>query len=859
MQVWLASGFWAGACSGLAEELLRLSTLDHATRSIRTLCKQELEHIRSTGMFAATGGPSGSLLWTMISMMSKYFYAETQSIEGLNSIVKLLGRRAPGISLELLSSRLTIKRMLGQSNKCTGCQKAWLAIKDFAEAQVLDLTEYSSSSLPVLADSSRWAAAGSQTFQLCLKDRNQPKIKDVLSDQSTDTASNPEHPQLGRQPVKLSELLERGFLPTAASMMPDAARWAKSYNLGWKWCTGGGAKRKVSKTAKVKQAHTLDGFGVIVLPTPDLQETAYYLVVDRFSHSVAFSRLLCFKKQCNDSEPVECIRWQHDGSRFADSIESSLLFLKYYETCLRGSTVPVHSAFLSRELRRELFMSPGHLSVSQLMEHAVFLFDMTNKVMQGVSTSSSKKKRPKSKPQPPHGSDMQEDRNSGRPAESSGQSEGDCNRDDGWNSKDEAFLEADLLDTSGSDDNVDAVDAEHAEIDASASTTKELRDSVRALSAGAGAAALPSARAVSQTAGAIAGDAPVTPAAELEEEALLLLLRQHREETQTRPAKSQQSRARRLRLEGVGDARPPHPVADTDTLAKPDRDGRAAMDDCDETIETWATNCCKTMRALQHVRKKQHGHGLGSNRSISLVMLYAVKVDGCHCVRCKSLNTRAEAAMTDPPELLWVSWLDNHPSHGLLGRRARQVRIDNSRKVVYSTAGSTFMGYPDLQCDSRHADVMVEYVGASMRKVRKTSANRDEVDESFLHMSMFCQTMVDRLHGMYLQDEECADVPCMACKATHGHVAHCPMCCLSWHFDCVESLANSELVDGSDSLSSFLHDARDLVKDFRACLPRVSRGISWWDALVSRAPSSSASSSSSDPGPNPQRLVCNML
>ena len=76
------------------------------------------------------------------------------------------------------------------------------------------------------------------------------------------------------------------FCHPLVQFRPRAVQWAKSYNLGWKWCTGGGRRSNNSK--KVKQSHKLDGFGLLVLKTPDLQDMSYYLVVDRFSRSVCF-------------------------------------------------------------------------------------------------------------------------------------------------------------------------------------------------------------------------------------------------------------------------------------------------------------------------------------------------------------------------------------------------------------------------------------------------------------------------------------------------------------------------------------------------------------------------------------------
>ena len=153
---------------GVAAELLGLTTVDPATDSVRTLCKEELRYLSKHGTFPKSRDSSGSLLWAVVSSMSQIFYGETQSIEGLNSIVKLLGRRAPNISLELLSSRLTIKRLLGQADGATGCRKSFKTIKNFAETAVVQLAEYSTPALSVLADIQRWAAAGCESFELSL-------------------------------------------------------------------------------------------------------------------------------------------------------------------------------------------------------------------------------------------------------------------------------------------------------------------------------------------------------------------------------------------------------------------------------------------------------------------------------------------------------------------------------------------------------------------------------------------------------------------------------------------------------------------------------------------------------------------
>ncbi|CAE7519101.1 unnamed protein product, partial [Symbiodinium microadriaticum] len=705
---------------GVAAELLALKTVDAATESVRALCKEELRYLANNGTFPKPRDSSGSLLWAVASSMSQFFYGETQSIEGLNSIVKLLGRRAPNISLELLSSRLTIKRLLGQADGATGCRKGFKMIKNFAEAEVAQLAEYSTPALSVLADSQRWAAAGSVSFDL-------PHLPPLGQHPVAEPAPARQHALQESQFLSLSDMLAKGFLPATGSVSPQAVQWAKSYNLGWKWCTGGGRRSNTSK--KVKQSHNLDGFGLLVLKTPDLQDTSYYLVVDRFSHSVCFSRLTVFTKHSADKDPLECVRWVHDGSKFADSIESSLLFLRYFETCSQGNRVTVRSSFLSRAQSHELLATPGYLTVEQVMQHAVVLFDMTDKHMKGSSNPKTKKSRPK--PQPEH-----------HQREHDTSDVGDVDLDAALEGgeepaapdpSEEVFLEADLLDTSGSDDDADGC-GDNTEIDASDFTTRELRKLSTSSNANV------SAEDVSRAAGELAsGAGSVSPTPELEEEALLLLLRQRSED-----------KARRL--EGVGDVQ--EVVDDRQTPDDDNPDPNCNLiHECDEfeTFSLWANNCLRVMSSLKKVHQQQHNRELGENRSISLVLMHSSRVAGCRCVRCKSMAPDGDdPGAVDPPELLWVTWLNNSASHGLTGRKARQIKLDSENKVIYSTAGSAFMGYPELDCDHRHADVIIKYVGAAMKKVKRTSPDRDEVPGEFENVRAFYEILLDRLHGVCL-------------------------------------------------------------------------------------------------------------
>ena len=76
----------------------------------------------------------------------------------------------------------------------------------------------------------------------------------------------------------------------------------------------------------------------------------------------------------------------------------------------------------------------------------------------------------------------------------------------------------------------------------------------------------------------------------------------------------------------------------------------------------------------------------------------------------------------------------------MFGRRARHVNLDENAKVLYCTADTHYartgiagvLSHPEIMCDEAHADILIPYVGPAMKKVKKTSADRDQVPECCL-------------------------------------------------------------------------------------------------------------------------------
>ena len=267
---------------------------------------------------------------------------------------------------------------------------------------------------------------------------------------------------------------------------------------------------------------------------------------------------------------------------------------------------------------------------------------------------------------------------------------------------------------------------------ATAQTTRELK---RAMSSRQSA---PSARQVTRATRAIAESGCASPTAEMQEEALLLLIRQRKQDRSKRP--------RQLRLEGVGEATCQD--VDSDSAASDNSAEVVPNDRNSWVVQNFAgTSACITvLEALREVHDLQEGKSLGQDRSISLVLMHPTRIDECQCVRCKWHLAHAG----DLPEVIWVSWLNNSPTYGVTGRRARQVLLDTHNKVIFSTANTSMaktgiaggLGQPELLCDYNHSHVLCRWVGAAMRKVKKSSPDRDQVPGKFLIAKSFYERMV---------------------------------------------------------------------------------------------------------------------
>ena len=303
----------------------------------------------------------------------------------------------------------------------------------------------------------------------------------------------------------------------------------------------------------------------------------------------------------------------------------------------------------------------------------------------------------------------------------------------------------------------------------------------------------PSVSELSRAAQALAASSACTaPAAEIEEEALLLLIRQMKSNKAAVPVESPSV----PQLEGVGDAVISQPAPDAgcesgdSAASQPSdvhwrfiedvtEDNNAVTESDVSVLCSWIDSCIKALAALREVSSHQDGRRLGEQRSITLLSMYAKQVPECTCVRCRWHKDG------DLPELMWVSWLANSTTHGLLGRRARQVVLDEHDKVIFSTANVSFaktgitggLGHPELICDNNHCSLLIPWVGAAMKKVKRTSPDRDEVRACFMRVRAIFEIMMTRLTvGCIEEDEDCLQPPVLRCLWYSAHRVRDMLC-----------------------------------------------------------------------------------
>ena len=700
--------------SGVANEILEIdsSLLDPTTCKLRSMCKDELTHLKDTGCFQAVPSESGSFCYTLIKAVSRLCFAETQAIEGLNSQIKLVSKRCPNISLELLASRLLVKRTIasfgsGHSSAETSLmkRKKWSLIKPFAESKVAQLSEHMTSSLSILADVNRWATADTVAFEtdgaddsqncICngLKNTDLVAISTVRGmDPPTEAVAAPPQPAMhhGEAPMGF------GF----ESVTPEQIAWAKQYNVVWKRFVAPN-KRQIKKIPIEKRVSKAS-LSVALVQQSDGGLPECFLVTETFGHSVQFSRLRV------DSQ-ANCVHWVYHET---NCVESTLFFMSFFNVCTKAfKQFAVTHCTVGPDLCAMLFAASG-APLDVLMNTAVDVCKLEASgppnQLPGAGRGQGRG-RGRGRGQGRTTGKGRGGRQGGRGRGRSSQSLAVTNKnatgggdDDNMNQSNENGSDNDNL--SDSEDHTDVhrqaclrewlenqLNWEDDSVTGSDQSGTGLGDSdddngadrAEIIKTAQEAGSLPSAEKILERAAELemAAESNIAiPEAELREEALLLLLRQSQEtRLQVGPqASGTSSTSSKPKLPTTEIAGPALSDDEDDIptssvqreIEHYDYEGMVCSVDHAATgvilkmcISKWMCSTWKTLECLKLFADhsdKPYGH----NRSIALVLLKPVDdrtLQTCRCVRC--------SANDDSFQLIYVHWLNNSEKYLGFGMR----------------------------------------------------------------------------------------------------------------------------------------------------------------------------------------------
>ena len=542
--------------SGIAREVIGMADADPTTRKIRDLCFLELSHIANHQVFKRDlASPSGSLLWALVEGMAQLCRADTQSVEGINSMVRVMSKRSPNISLELLASRLTIKRALGlhQGAAHSGTVLKFSNIKSSVESLVMELMDHKVTCLSILTDGQRWARPPPCGFAILdldstsivsdtthqANEKKHSHSSSVLEPSPSDACATTGEGSGAADSADMDMVVDvsgsggrlddvqkgqkgRTKSQSATSSLDrlSSILWAKTYNRGYKWRTGG-AKKIGKTTGPIAVSHKGIGIGFLMFKPDGDHAPEYFIVADKFSHSVAFSRVSVETDPDGTQFLVWDARW---GNRHTiASVESTILFKGYYDHCVvRKGTVEVQSSFLDPSASLELFSSNGRLPAQPVFDQLVTLFVMDSLGMKGVVVNQ--KRRPNISA---HDGKSLDNKDPPKVASSGVEVEVEVGTelylDDADSDRDENGSEESGAETLQDVPAADAADIFKCEMmTTGGGRAKKLRDS--------SSAKQPSSAEVSAEVARMVQDGLTAPNAELEEEALLLLVRRHNEE-----------------------------------------------------------------------------------------------------------------------------------------------------------------------------------------------------------------------------------------------------------------------------------------------------------------------------------------
>lgn len=111
-RIWQPSGLRCARRKAVAKELLDTPTneLEFNARQLKNLCGDELIFIARESRLPLKHTSNGSMVFAIVSSINAALHGDTQMVESINSIIKLISTRCPRIDLETLSARIVTKK-----------------------------------------------------------------------------------------------------------------------------------------------------------------------------------------------------------------------------------------------------------------------------------------------------------------------------------------------------------------------------------------------------------------------------------------------------------------------------------------------------------------------------------------------------------------------------------------------------------------------------------------------------------------------------------------------------------------------------------------------------------------------------
>ena len=707
---------------GVARELLQLpaSQLDASTLKIRTMCERELIHIRDHGVFPDVPCVSGSFLYAFLKGLAKMLPADTQAIEGINSVIKLVGKRCPNISLELLSSRLVIRRSLSESGSMRR-NKKWSSIKGVAEGLLASILGYNTAALSILANDTRWSSpmpvdcgpdsCRTDVLALAITDVQAlvaVRANDTQGAQHCQAKAAEAETQTGAAATSSSS--SAASVPQSGGMhvaSPEAVAWAKSYNLGWRRATA-----KFNKAAKRQTTppevlpsdagvnNPLPGAKVAVVQRSKnghvQSPPSVYLVAEKFSVSVMFSKVhMALVDGCWQ------LQWMYEEH---NCVESTLFMLSFFQECRDPELrVEVGCVTLPPDMCIRLVKGLGGgaddspLPLSAILQDVKPCFVMSEALLPRPQQPKTKAKTERARGRGRRARGRASNRGRGsRAGASAAHSNAEAEQHDRVGRTDQYLEDANFIDDAergshgGSSDEEGG--AEEDDLDEGGDMAV-----MEICAASNGGKELPSSRNVQAKMVELEKNSEAATAGELEEEALLLLIRQARSEKGTslgvgcsRPAGKPRHILADMGIEFKRQASTSSVVTETQHEASSAAESQGQLEsdpeseesddglECvyagngqlpselmtvlgSQTVQTlgrdgrvlgkWVRACHKTLVAMRDYATLKD-LPIGTDRSISLVLLRQHgPVKHCRCIRCK-WNDQSQ-------DIVWVHWLNN--------------------------------------------------------------------------------------------------------------------------------------------------------------------------------------------------------